>query len=862
VQKSELFKSLTPDLAKRIASADLMEPYVWRLKLSAADFEQLELAITQSISEKGGSYTHLISADSAWVIMVYLAEWYKRRYSGGESNSGFKAINPESSELKKLWELSGIDTNTFVYTSDKGDRLWQYSMYVLGGLGIRHELGRKQSARFLKQLCRLLHNENGILEAEEFKEDNRAISFRGSIVQKHSLYEFLNDIIGHKLPFSDEDLVNSASEVNRFITAIQEANNAVIRDKFDFEWVVRQTPENDSMERWLQVNLRPELLGQGLHDELHFGRLAKWGIKNAENLKLAFRIRFLSGGDCIAISSSFIHYWSAGDDLQRLIKWGDGIPRVKDIPTTHFDTIEIVAEDIISKAIYDNIQREVVCEYMQVWRVDNFKDEWSNKISSQKDTAVIYTDACSLPEINTTDIIRKPFRGKDGLFTQTRNWYYINDRVTLVDESRNEITLFNRQGHDHLSIRIYDNIIRYVEGGKVRCSFVNDYESEETALRPLIFGKEDIRALHYETRADEFPEKDTLPDCVLFMPRAASRYEEWTHDKTPQYGLLTIKAYIKGKEFKTEVFHLPPASPDAPIVRDFEYERIIYSEYLNEGISKVEFHDKILLDKRQPLFPVAELCIKASEDSFAQIEVYRPTLVKELIVDGNVYKYIKDGETLNLPYILKQRSSISDFNRNGYRQYNCKFLSSIYNLLGSRNDEHVAAWREGAQFPATRLDQYAPEWLTLVFGDKEGLAKPSGDVLYWDYTHNTDPRLEDLTESFEMAETSIMFESMRFPAENLSCMFPLTQQTPFGYESDSVSMLKCFEIAMIHETYFFIFWSLAVLLEKRDYVSLIYQPLLESKEGKLTEKDIAALLRFAEEFRFEWKEFGIILKTI
>ena len=849
-------------MANKIAINNFKEPFVWRLKLSSSDFEELESALKRSISENAGNYTHLISAGSAWPIIVYLAEWYKRRYSGGESNSGYKAINPESSELKRLWELSGIDINTFVYTSDKGDRLWQYSIYVLGGLGIRHELARSQSARFLKQLCRLLHNENGILDAEEFKEDNRAISFRESILRKHSLFQFLSDLINGSPPFCEPDLTNPSSEVNLFISAIREANNAVIRDKFDFEWVVRQTPENDTMERWLQVNLRPELIGQGLHDELHFGRLAKWGINNPENLKLAFRMRFLLGDACVAISAPFIHYWSAGDDQQRLIKWGDGIPRVKDIPTTHFDTIEIVAEDMISQALYSNIQREAVCQHMQLWRLDNFKDEWSNKISSQKDTAVLFTNAYSLPTTSIADIIRKPFRGKDGSLTQTQNWYYIYDRVTLVDESGNEITLFNRQGHDHLRTRIYDNIIRYVEGGKVRCSFVNDHEFEETALRPLIFGKEDIRALHYETRADEFPEKDTLPDCVLFMPRDSSRYEEWTNDKTPQYGLLTIKAFIKGKEFKTEVFHLPPASAEAPIVRDFDHARILYSEYLNDGISNVEFHDEILLDKKQHLKPVTELCIKASDESFAQIEVYRPTLIKELIVDGNVHRYIKDGETLNLPYILKHRSSISDFNRNGYSEYNCKVLPSIYNLLGSLNDEHIAAWREGAQFPATRLDQYAPDWLTLVFGDKDGLTHPGGEVLYWDYTQSTNPRQEDSSEGGEMAETSIMFESMRVPAENLSCMFPLTQQSPFGYESDSVSMLKCFEIAMIHETYFFIFWPLAVLLEKKDYVDQIYQPLLESREGKLTEKDIAALFRFAEEFRFEWKEFGITLKTI
>lgn len=854
-----MLNNLSPELANRIASVDLREPYVWRLKLSTTDFEQLEAAISLSISENGGEYAHLISTDSAWYIMVYLAEWYKRRYSGGENKSGYKAINPESSELKKLWELSGINTNIFVYTSDKSDRLWQYSIYILGGLAIRHELNRKQSTRFLKQLCRLLHNENGILDAEEFKEDHRAIAFRESIVRKHSLYLFLSDIINGNFPFSRQDLLKPCSEVNQFINAIHEANNSVIRDKFDFEWIVRQTPENDALDKWLQINLRPELLGQGLHEELHFGRLAKWGIANPENLKLSLRIRFMNEDSCIAISAPFLHFWSTGDDEPRLVKWGDGTIKVKDIPTTQFDRIEILAEDVGTQTIYENIQRESVSKYMQLWRIDNFKDEWSSKSRSQKDTAVLFTEACSLPGINPADIIRKPIRGKDKSLTQIQNWYYIYDRVTLVDESGNEVILFNRQGQDHLSTRTYDKIIRYVEGGKVRCTFINEDEMEETALRPLIFSREDIRALHYDTREATLPEQDTLPDRVQFVPRNASRYEEWTDEKTPHYGPLTIKAYIKGTEFKMKVFHLPQYSPDTPILRDFDHTRIIYSEYQNGEVKVQEKYDEIVLNKEKPLDPIVPVTINASEQSYAKIDVYRPTLVKELIVDGKILRYLQDGEILNLPYILKHRSSISDFNRMGYSQYNCTFLPSIFNLLGNRNDEHIAAWRMGTQYPAACLDRYAPEWLNLVFGDKDEANHAGSNLYYWDYTQSKDPKREDSSGGIEMAETSILFESMRHPTENLSCMFPIRKQSPFGYDDSTVSMLKCFETAIRHETYFFIFWPISNRLTREQYVPLIHRPLLESRGGKLSEKDVAALQRFAEEFKFNWKEFGITL---
>ena len=848
-------KGLQTDLAERISGADKREPYVWRLKLSEEEFNNLESAITQNIVDNGGRHTQLISAETAWFIMVYLAEWYKRCYYQGEQNSGRKAINPESSELKRLWELSGIDINTFVYTNAKGDRLWQYSIYVLGGLAIKHELAGKKNASFFKQLCRLLHQENGILEADEFNEENRAISFRESILRKHSLHGYLTEIINDRPPFSHQDLQNPASQINLFIKAIKEADSAVISNKFDFEWVVRHTPENETMDRWLQVNLRPELYG-GLHEELHIRRYSKWGIQNPERLKLSFFIRFLDGGNCIATSAPFTSFWSSGDDEHRLIKWGSGTPKVKDIPTTHFDSIEIIAEDIGTNTRYENIQKEPVGDFMQLWRIDDFKDEWSNKNRSQKDTAVLFSEAYTLPEISSDAIIRKPFRGKDGSRTPALNWYYINESATLVNEQGDKFTLYNRQGYDHLRIRTYNNIIRYLDGGLVACTFLNEDEIEETQNLPLVFHQNDIRAIHYETRDAELPDADTNPKLVQFKPLKASRYEDWTEQNQPPFGPLNIKAQIKGKDFKMAVFHLPGFSVESPIERDYAGSTIRYAQFRNGKIECKEFRDEILLNKEKPLEATLSMHIQASENAYAEIEVYRPTLVKELLVDGKVLRYIQDGEELNLPYILKHRSSINDFNQDwGYRRYNCSSLSSIYRQI----ENPRLNWQEGTVFSATQFDPHAPAWLNLIFGNPEMLNQAGRNIYYWDYRQDSDPK-QDIPSMEEMKKkTSLLFESLVNPDEELSFKFPFAPQNPFSYSANAVSMLKCFETAMKHETYFFIFWPLLNRLKKEEYVDKIYQPFFESRNGNLTEKDKAGLRRFAEEFNFDWKKIGITL---
>jgi hypothetical protein len=858
MQNSELIKWLNQDLIQRISRANMSEPFVWKLKLSSTDFKELESAITKCITENNGSYGHLISPGSAWFVMVYLAEWYKRCYFQGEKNSGHKAINPDSVDLKRLWEHSGIDINTFVYTTESGDHLWQYSIYVLGGLAIRHELGGKKNKSFLKQLCRLLHQENGIIDTDEFKDDNRAISFRESIISKHSLYQYLNEIVIGNFPFHEEDLEHPSSETKLFINAILDANKSVISDKFDFEWVVRHALENETMERWLQVNLRPELLGRGLHEELHFGRLSKWGIQNPESIKLSCFIRFLDGDNCIYTSSPFIHYWSTGDNEPRLIKWGAGIPKVKDIPMAHFDTIEIVAKDVVTNKLYENIQKESVSEYMQLWRIDDFNDEWSSKKRSQKDTAVLFSDACSLTEIGADEIIRKPFRGKISYNTVPLNWYYIEDSVTLVDHLGEQVRLYNRQGYDHLRITNYDSIIHYLEGGYIECSFLDEDGMEETAQLPPVFSQQDIRAIHYESREAEEPDADTKPELLQFMSLDSTRYLDWTEENIPPFGLLNIRAYIKGKEFKTRVFHLPSYSPDLPIIRDFTNSRIYYAENRNGVHSQMCYQDEIVLDKKKQLSPSVQLSIYVSENSYTIINIFRPTLIKELLVDGSVIRYIQDGEKLNLPYILKYRSSINDLSRNGYRKYNCSFISSIYNQMGTKNDEHLDAWSKGGYYQAIQLDKFAPPWLNIVFGDKETSKQPAGNIYYWDYKEESRPE-QNIPDLEKMAETSLLFESMVRPNEQLACMYPKTRQNPFGYNSDSVSIVKCFETAVKHKTYFFIFWPLSVQLKKHEYVTKVYGPLLNLRNGCLTEQDVTSLKRFEEEFRFEWKEIGIIL---
>ena len=72
---------LSSALRDKISSLDIREPYVWRLKLSETDFKELAACLSAFIADRGKSA--LVTTDNAIYGVVYLAEWYKRKYQSG-----------------------------------------------------------------------------------------------------------------------------------------------------------------------------------------------------------------------------------------------------------------------------------------------------------------------------------------------------------------------------------------------------------------------------------------------------------------------------------------------------------------------------------------------------------------------------------------------------------------------------------------------------------------------------------------------------------------------------------------------------------------------------------------------------------
>ena len=853
---------MTKSLRDKIEALDITVPYVWRLRLSEADFNEIETCL-KTIVDKEGAIA-LSKSDNAIMTIAYMAEWYKRRYQSGNKCELTDGIN-----LEELWDNAGISKKRYLYKDENGSKRWLYSIYVLGGLAIQHELARNDNMKFLKGLCRIYHGENYTLE--NLDEASRAVAFRESIKRQHSLYEYMRQILNGTMPFHEDDLADAGSDVNRFVATVKAANDEILKVKFRFEWQVTFSPQYTCMTRRLNVWLKPEEVGGELHQYLRYDRVHLWGVANPEKLhKLFIYIRYKRNDEVVEPSTMdkpIITYLNTGQSDTGFVAFGtERCAQCKHVPTCKFDTIEVIAVDEEGKEYI--AQTEAAREYIQLWRSVSYGDTWTSTQNAQKETALLFSNRCALKDESIADdVYRQSFRDQKYGKSETWNWFYIYDSVTFTDEKGKEISLYNRIGYDQITTKLYSDTIHYVNGGKVKHYYIDDpdesdnYDIDEL---PLIFGWEDVIVRHFATKDDILnaqPEEDSVAEMVEFK-QSNGRYQEWTLMDEPPYGEVQLRVTVKGRTFPYIVIYLPRLDEDNPIRRDYETTCIRYRKTDN---NEDKIQDSIPEDKNV-LFPTVPVRYGEGED-YCEVDVYRPTLVKEVMLDGEIIEYKHGDEKLQLPYIFKDRVQINDFSQHGYQAYECKNLCSIYSqtYIDIEHNPSIGmaalnAWRLDRKFAGKLLDAMAPECLTVCFGNAQNNTEWNGhEALFWNYDKNNTPEVVDPIEGTDKYDVGIIFQNLSKNKDLVCNLGEDLDNAPWAWDDIEESPLRCFEIANEAGNYFFLMKALRDLA-KSDIVSEIYEPLLESRGGQLTEQDKTGLIRLGEELGFDWQENKIYIE--
>lgn len=843
-------------------------PYVWELRLSLDEFCVLESAINNSISSHAGKHDHLLTEEFAVIVVMYLAEWYKRFYKGAETMDENKILALNTEELKRLYELAEIDKNTFVYNAsknpDKTSYRWQESLQVLGGLAVQAELKRDENDKLLSQLCKIFHGED--IELDDLKDRNRAVAFQESIARQHSLYEYLKCILEkdergrRNLPFALSDTKNEDTYIPQLIRKIEEADQIAKKHKFDFEWIISYSASRNQMVRHLKVKLKPEVIGGGKKQYIGYDRLRQpeWGIEHPENVgRIRFYLRFKNGKFYVQKEGKqdepLFKYDNTGSERTGFLSINkEDENTYTNVPVSRFDKVEMVMQ-------YDDkchvVQVLEVKDYMQVYALPKKSTTFTNRRNSQAATVVIFSSAYHLTEeYKNLPVVYAHYRNGEQT-SEDYCWCPINDKVIIADSDGHEVTppFFNRNGLYQVVTRKYLKTIKYKENVYVLYQYIDaDYDEDEFQSDdlPVLFGRNGLEVRHYPTR--QSGEGMPLTDYDLEWLKDG-RYVDWNKEE-PKQGAIKLRVTVKGIVFNPKVYYVPFAPADAsqpPIWRDFEHMRICTAL---DGVEDIQDDIKKLLEGEETE-DTKQLMI-GTEKAKILVDVYRPVIVRELSQKksndetSHVISYYQKDEDIHIPLIDCEQFSVRDFSENGVMEYQVKSRSTVYYNFPTFNQTSFNAGMYTEEYAAKELTPEIPlEYLKIY------MTKPQDELkeLYaWDY--KSEPR--PVESPNELTEEGIVFQSLIENDSPRDYSMPTIKKGKGGWGGKKsvviIDPLNCFETVASHKTYFFLFNPLIKVIAGRAQIKDILLPLMKKRKYKLDETDIENLYRFAMQFHFDW----------
>lgn len=829
-------------------------PYVWELKITEDEFRSLEADLcgyTPDASKK----------NDALKMLVYLAEWYKRRYTNRAKKDYQKTFGGKKPDLETVWKTLAIDEQ-YLYRGENEQKLYLYSTFILSGLAVKFER-QKNEKPFLRALCRVYNKEDESFD--RVVDSNHSIAFKESIAQGHSLRDFLEAIITSQdnvdaLPFAKVDYDNPDTEVAFIIELIREINYEVNKSKFRFEWVVTSIPGDNLIDRRLHLWLNPEEKGK-LHQLLRIDRLKKWGFAEPENMHyVRLGVRYWKGNIVIKEPDFYhpeLYYRNTGDASIGFICEKVDYAKCNNVPVVSFDRVQLITWNEDGTELPIPVQEESVdLDTIQLYRMEAGEDEWTTRVSNQKETALLFSDKWIIVDSSVDQLFeRKTYYHKKVGEGDSASWCYIHASVTIENEDETR-TFYNRQGYDHIVAKLYNDTIDYSADGKVMLHYSEDEDSQEKANPiSLIFGKQDIIVYHTETKDGEDSTCEET-EIQLYEFKKKGNYTPWTDEDCPEYGYVELRLSIKGKPQLFEAFYLPK-----PIERNLEANTIHYYNIKEEQVYDDKADIERALSRRQVLEPTVQLNI-GTKTCYVSVPVFRPVKLKEVCYDGKILMYDENGE-VTIPYILKEYIDVNDYGKDGYHSYSCKDFRNVFVELN--NSEYRTSGKYTSAIDGkTFSDEQAPEGVKF-FVRRPFSKNPQLRYCYWDYKKGSKPIPVRDIESFCLPCGSVLFQDQRRVSHRLQCEYMEKDAKGFANikkkgQENEYSPFEVFSVASEYNQYFFHFKVLRTLANgivegKRDFYDEIYYPFLEYHDNVLSMRDKKELLRFADEFcLYELKE--------
>lgn len=810
--------------------------YIWELRLTEDEFKRLEDEISQSIAA-AKSQKHLFTRENALYTIVYVAEWYKRRYNGLDTDKDTCVVKLDDN-CKQLWENSIYDSNTYVYDAssnpDKPSRQWIRSLYLMGGLALQQELNRVNDDRFLVELCRLYHGES--TDIMTIDDRTRSIPFQCSITEKHSLFLYIASILKGDYPFAKEEIDDPQSLANQFIKRIQEANIKAKSEKFDFEWVIIYNGLHASASRNLKVKLRPEEIGGALAKFISFERAKRyWDIPNIEDVDtLSFDLSFIDNGREIQkpnFKQPFMTFRYSDEGFDYV---GTDIDKIyyQNVPIGDFTAIQVWVK-------YGNEIKAIGAPrpflgYIQIYKSPKDNRTWTSHRIAGAESAVLLSSRCRIKnqeEGYQCENLNYVNKNKQ---SEPVSWCPIYASVTIVNGDGREVQLRNAVGKYQLLVKRYSDTIRYINSVQVDHFYRFNGTSEDNDRIPVLFGWEGLELLFY-SKEDADAELVPLNECTIEWSQANSRYISLLQ-QVPHMGKCTFRVTWdkKAQTQSLKVFYVPfTKEGDAyPLWRDLD------NQYIRCNVEG--YQDKSIPYEKnyQPVEDVVEYKL-GNNDDYVMLQIYRPVAISELYRGEKLIEYL-DEDVVSLPILSANEYSIRRFDKDGVHRLipAAEEANALFNSFAS-----IALVSEDLYTKSQRVNSMN------YYITKETTGRHNWYA--WDYCSEPIP----VENPDAWRGDGIVFESYKDVEYIRESAKPIYRRTspfaiypPVGVLAD----VDCFDIISEHRTYFVLFRPMQQLASRKQFVKELFIPLVQKRGGVLTDSDKTNLYRFAREFLFDW----------
>lgn len=608
-------------------------PFVWLLKLTEEEFDGLRATVGANHGD-------------CPMTMIYVAEWYKRRY---DTSSNIKDELPWF-DAEATWRGCGFrGYEQYLAVSDRGKE-WTYSMFVLGGMASRLECGHPDD-KFLEQLCRLYHGEDLTLTAA----GGRAIAMEQSIKNEGSIFYYIQEIIADRLPFAESDIENKDGDIAGLIRLIRHANRRALKEKFSSEWLINYADYYDTMSRRLRLGLKPERGNDGMRQYLSYERIESWGFTSPEKIaRLKVSLRFKDGGRLVQdvdFEHPILTYSNSGNDENGFLAWNSKNAVISErIPNEYFDIVDVVVQ--VKRVDFSTEEKTVPAncnfpEFMQVYRMAGHRSEWSDRYR-QAPTAVLYNNSCRIIAPPGVEVVKKPFYLYGEPDSEPYLWTDIEDCVVLQDSLGNEVKLYNRMGGYEIIFKKLPDTIAYDAIGKVTHRWRNSTDDDwQTEPLPLLFGKDGIVIKRHLTDGDE---------GVVVEP------EELTFSSETE-GVVEIRLTVGGMKKAIKVWYLPVSVDDIPIIRDFEKGEI----RTFDGVVARPKGDELILN-----------LVRGTQLNQIIIPVYSPREGREVWIDGEFCERLPLGSKVSVPFINAEHFTVKTIDKSGVTEITGEDMKNAY----------------------------------------------------------------------------------------------------------------------------------------------------------------------------------------